>query len=337
MPSKVRAFRTNGSGHLALVEQALPQLGSQDVLLDMLAVSLNFRDIPFIRGDERRPPNNGRIPFSDGVGRVRAVGEAVTRVHVGDRVSPSILPKWIDGPLNAKAFQAGFASTDRDGMMAEALVVEESCLVHVPQYLSDAEAACLPCAALTAWHALAEAGTIRAGGTVAIESTGGVAVFALQISAAMGLRPIVISRSDEKLAKAELKGAWRTVNSVRYANWDEQVFEITEGEGAHLVLDMGVTNGLPRSCRAAAFEGSVAIIGVVDGWHTTFDIGPVMNKNLRVQGVETGSRMMFERMNSFLAHHQIRPAIADVFRFEEPEKALDCLAASPFGKVVITV
>ena len=102
-------------------------------------------------------------------------------------------------------------------------------------------------------------------------------------------------------------------------HWDRQVLEWTNGGGATLVVDMGLENGLPRSCRAAAFEGTVAIVGVVSGWQTTFDIGPVMNKNLRVRGVETGSRAMFERMNAYLGRHNILPIVSSVHQFAEVE------------------
>ncbi|MEA2665348.1 MAG: hypothetical protein QOI11_2292, partial [Candidatus Eremiobacteraeota bacterium] len=257
--------------------------------------------------------------------------------RVGARVSPTILPRWIDGPLSRAAFAAGFGSRERDGVLAERLIVEEDALVHVPAYLSDAEAAALPCAGLTAWHAVVELGAAQAGDTVAIETTGGVAVFALQFALAQGLRPIVTSRSAEKLARAAALGAAHTIDTSRTPAWHEDVLAFTNGEGARLVIDMGLDGGLARSSAAAAFEGTVAIVGVVGGWSATLEIGPVMNKNLRVRGVETGSRAMFERMNARLAARELRPVVDRGFPFSQAEAAFARLRESPFGKVVVSL
>jgi NADPH:quinone reductase-like Zn-dependent oxidoreductase len=334
---KNKMYVTDGRGNLDLTGRPIPELKSHDVLVKIAAVSLNFRDIPFIKGNATRQPSLGRIPFSDAVGRVEAIGDRVERVRVGDRVSPTILPNWIDGPLTPQGLSNGFGSAGRDGLMTEFLVVEDSALVKVPDYLSDQEAATLPCAALTAWHALVEVAAISPNEVVVIETTGGVAMFAAQIAVAMDLKTVLTSRSEVKLAKARELGVWQTINSVEFPDWDERVLALTDARGARLVLDMGLRDGLPRSCRAASFEGTVAIIGVVEGWKTVFEIAPVMNKNLRVRGVETGSRAMFERMNAFFEQKQIRPIISKVFNFGEVDAALDELGRSPFGKVVINL
>ena len=334
---QVNTFRTDGEGRLHRVIEQCKDLRPNEARIRVAAVSLNFRDIPFIRGREGRPAGRNRIPCSDAVGRVEAVGKDVTRVAVGDRVSPTILPYWLDGPLHRGAFRDSFGTHDRDGVLADVIVVEESALVKVPEYLSDDEAATLPGAAITAWHTIHELGVLGNDEVVVVETTGGVAIFAVQFAKAIGARVVVTSRSDEKLARAKEVGAWEVINSQQTPSWDETVLKLTNGIGAQLVVDMGLKNGLPRSCRAAAYEGTVAIVGVVDGWKADFDIAPVMNKNLRIRGVETGSRTMFERMNRFLEKHRIRPVIDSVFQFEQTEEALKALAASPFGKIVIRV
>ncbi len=331
------AYRVDGRGGIERTREPLAEMGPRDVRLAVAAVSLNFRDVPFVRGGNGRPPAEGRVPCSDAVGHVEAVGSEVTRVRVGDRVSPTILPRWLDGPLSSAAFAAGFGSRDRDGVLADRLIVEEDALVHVPAYLSDAEAATLPCAALTAWHTIVGLGAAQAGDTVAIETTGGVAVFAIQFALAQGLRPIVTSRSAEKLARATALGAAHTIDTTRTPAWHDEALAFTGGAGARLVVDMGLSGGLARSSAAAAFEGTVAIVGVVDGWSTTLEIGPVMNKNLRVRGVETGSRTMFERMNELLAGRALRPVIDRSVPFADADAAFARLRESPFGKVVVSL
>ena len=332
---KTELYRTDGVGGLKPLFEEAGYVGPTSVRIDVAAAALNFRDIPFVRGNEFRRPADQRVPLSDAVGVVTAIGSDVTRVAVGERVCPTILPRWIDGPLDAESFRASLGSNGQDGVLSRLLVVEESAVVTMPEYLTDLEAATLPTAALTAWHALVEVGAVREGDTIVIETTGGVATFALQIAVALGLKAIVTSRSDAKLERARELGAWETINSERVPAWDQQVLALTGGRGVELVVDMGLSEGLVRSCRAAAHEGTVAIVGVVNSWQTTLDIGPVMNKNLRVRGVETGSRAMFERMGEFFNRKKLHPVLAAVVPFDDAERAFEALARGPFGKVVV--
>jgi NADPH:quinone reductase-like Zn-dependent oxidoreductase len=330
-------FRTDGQGGLVPRQQFMQAPRATEVRIDVRAVALNFRDLYVVRGNRFRAALQDRVPFSDAVGVVEAVGDGVTRFKVGDRVATTVLPRWIEGPLTEAGLAGSLGGTDRDGVLAEKYQADESELVAVPEYLSDTEAATLPIAALTAWHAVAELGAVGRGDTVVVQTTGGVAVFATQFAAALGARVIVISRSADKLRQALLVGATDTINSSETPEWDRQVLALTGGVGARLVLDMGLTDSLRRSSRAAAYEGTVAIIGVVQEQSNPLDIYTVMNKNLRVRGVETGSRAMFERMNRFLEEHRLRPVLDSVFALPAVDEAMDRLAASPFGKVVLTL
>ncbi len=321
--------------HAALALHAAP--GPGKVRVAILAAGLNFRDLYLIRGNRFRAPVDGRIPLTDAVGIVEAVGADVTRFRVGQRVCTTVLPNWIDGPLTAQGLADSPGTRDHDGVLAEQLCVDQQALVHAPAHLSDAEAATLSVAALTAWHAVVELGALRPGGTVVIQTTGGVAVFAIQFALALGARVIVVSRSREKLQLAAALGAHTGIDTVATPNWEQQVMHATGGAGAELVLDMGLDGSLRRAVGAAAFEATVAIIGVVQQVSNVLDIFPVMNKNLRVRGVETGSRAMFERMNRFMVAHAIHPVVAAQFDVAEIEQALDLAAQSPFGKVVVRV
>jgi NADPH:quinone reductase-like Zn-dependent oxidoreductase len=329
-------YRTAGGVIERTREEAGP-LGPHQVRVAVLAAALNFRDVYFVRGNALRAPVDGRVPLTDAVGIVEALGAGVSRFKVGERVCTTVLPNWIDGPLTAHGLSGSPGSQARDGVLAERIDIDEHALVAAPPYLTDLEAATLPVAALTAWHAVVELGAIKAGDTVLVQTTGGVSVFAIQFAAALGARVIVVSRSDEKLGLALAAGAQVAIHSGRNPDWEAAVMAHTDGIGAQLVLDMGLDDSLRRSVRALAFDGTVAIIGVVSQVSNMLDIFPVMNKNVRVRGVETGSRAMFERMNAFMAQHRIRPVIAATFDAAEIELALDALTASPFGKVVVRV
>ena len=333
-------FRTDGQGGLVPRRQAAPELGATEVRVAVRAASLNFRDVYFVRGNRFRAALAHRIPLSDAAGVVEAVGAGVTRFKVGQRVTTTVLPHWHDGPLTAAGLAGGMGSAARDGVLAERIQVDQQELVAAPAHLSDAEAATLPVAALTAWHAVAELGVLAAGDTVVVQTTGGVAVFAIQFAVALGARVIVVSRSAAKLRQALQLGAAVAIDTSATPDWEVEVLALTGGAGARLVLDMGLSDSLRQSARAAAFEGTVAIIGAVQEQANPLDIYTVMNKNLNLRGVETGSRAMFERMNGFLRQHGLHPVIDSEIEsgFEDAgavQQALDRLGAGPFGKVVL--
>ncbi len=330
-------FRTDGQGGLAPHLEAIRPLAPTEVRVAVHAAALNFRDLYFVRGNRHRAAVANRIPLTDALGVVEAVGEAVTRFKPGDRVLSTVLPNWIDGPLTAAGLAGSPGSADRDGVLAEKIHTDQDELVTAPAHLSDTEAATLPVAALTAWHAVAELAAIRPGDTVVVQTTGGVAVFAIQFAAALGAKVIVVSRSEEKLRKALQLGATAVIDSSVAPAWDDEVLALTGGAGAQLVLDMGLSDSLRQSARAAAYEGTVAIIGVVQEQTNQLDIYTVMNKNLRVRGVETGSRAMFERMNRFIEQHRLHPVVDSVYPLEQVNQALDRLTGSPFGKVVMAL
>ncbi len=333
-------FRTDGQGGLVPRRQGAPELGPTEVRVAVQAASVNFRDVYFVRGNRFRAAVEHRIPLSDAAGTVTALGAEVTRFKVGDRVTTTVLPRWIDGPLTAAALVHGMGTRERDGVLAEFIHADAMELVVAPSHLSDIEAATLPVAAVTAWHAVAELGVISAGDTVVVQTTGGVAVFAIQFAVALGARVIVVSRSAAKLRKALQLGACVAIDTTVTPHWEHEVLALTKGSGARLVLDMGLSDSLRQSARAAAFEGTVAIIGVVQEQTNPLDIYTVMNKNLNVRGVETGSRAMFERMNRFMQQQGLYPVIDTVVdsAFDDAggvNAALDRLGAGPFGKVVL--
>ena len=319
-------YRTDGRGGLRRVQITAAPLPADGVRVAVRAVGVNFRDVYVVRGNRYRAPALDQVPMTDAVGVVAAVGSAVTRFKEGDRVCSTVLPNWIDGRLTAHGMARSTA------VLAEYFDASENDLVAAPSHLNDIEAATLPVAALTAWHAVAELGVVGAGDTVVVQTTGGVAVFAMQFAQALGARVIVVSRSQEKLQRS---GAWATINTETTPDWDQQVLALTAGQGARLVLDMGLNDSLRRSVRAAAYEGTVAIIGVVQQETNPLDIYTVMNKNLNVRGVETGSRAMFERMNRFMAQNGLRPHVDSVH--VDVEAALDRMESSPYGKVVLSL
>jgi NADPH:quinone reductase-like Zn-dependent oxidoreductase len=325
-----------GIDALSLVDRPTPVPGPHEVVVRIRAVSLNYRDLLHVLGfaDSDRWP---LVPCSDGAGEIIAVGAAVSRFAVGDRVAGTFFQRWVAGEMTETVMESAVGGRVQ-GMLAEQVCVPEDALVAMLPGWTFAEAATLPCAAVTAWHALVTRGHLAAGETVLALGTGGVAMFALQIAKMHGARCIITSSSDEKLARARALGADETVNYARQPDWETQVLELTGGRGVDHVVELGGAGTLEKSCLAARYGGKVWLIGVLTGFAGTANPLHILRKSLTLQGIYVGSREMFEAMNQAFAASGLRPVIDRAFGFGEAREAFHCMqAAGHFGKLVINV
>ena len=325
---------TVGIDSLHVAEREEPRPGPGQVLLKMRAWSLNYRDLLVVKGQYNPKLKLPMTPLSDGVGEVAAVGEGVTRVKMGDRVAGIFMQRWLDGEVTDALTRSALGGGGV-GMLAEYVVLHEDGVVAVPAHLSDEEAATLPCAAVTAWHALITEGNLKPGDTILAQGTGGVSLFALQFAHFTGARILITSSSDAKLERAKQMGASDGINYKTTPDWEERVRDLTGGLGVDHVVEVGGAGTLGKSLRAVRTNGKISLIGVLTGGGQINPM-PILMKNVRLQGIYVGSRAMFEAMNHAIALHQLRPVVDRVFPFTEIAAALRHLeSGSHFGKVCL--
>jgi NADPH:quinone reductase-like Zn-dependent oxidoreductase len=324
---EVTARSGGGIASLSYREAPVPEVGAGQVLVRLRAATLSFRDLLVLRGLVARVREPEYVPLSDAVGEVVAIGEGVTRVRVGTRVSPLFAQGWLTGPTPSLAMLGG----PIDGVARQFAVFDADSLCVVPDEIGDLEAATLPCAGLTAWTALFGARPLKAGEWILVQGTGGVSIAALQWAKAAGAKIVVTSSSDAKLARARALGADIGINYRRNPDWAGAAREALGGRGVDIVVDVVGDAQIDACARAVGEGGVISAVGRLEGaasWGK--EVGrPVIP-------IVVGNREQHEAMLAFCARHGVRPVVDAVFDLPHLADALRALeGGGHFGKIAI--
>jgi len=325
-----------GADSWKLADRPDPKPAAAEVLIAVRAASLNYRDLMQAKGMYPGLPKREFIPLSDGAGEVLAVGPSVTQFKPGDRVAGNFFQNWISGSVQESSFRGSDLGGTLDGMLAEKVVLNTAGVVRVPANLSYEEAATLPCAGLTAWHALFEdTAPLKPGSTVLTLGTGGVSIFAFQFAKEAGLKVIGTSSTDAKLDRMRKLGFDHVVNYKANSEWQNEVKQLTGGRGVNHVVEVaGAT--LEKSLQAVEYAGLVTLIGGVAGWTEKIPLTAFLMSGARIKTIAVGSVAMFNAMNRAIEAHHIKPVIDEVFPFDRASEALAKLeSGTHFGKIVI--
>ncbi|RPD77238.1 NAD(P)-binding protein [Lentinus tigrinus ALCF2SS1-7] len=347
IPQTTREYRlpkVDGFHNLTLVEAPIPKLKSNQVLVKVHAVSLQYRDLIVAKGEFPFMQKKNPVPGSDMAGEIIALGEDVTGWKLGERVSSNFATDHLFGDITeeTKATSLGGAI---DGVLTEYKVLPAHALVRVPEHLSYEEAATLPCAALTGYSTLTGTNSLKGGDTVLVQGTGGVSIFALQLAVASGALVIVISSSDKKLEVAKKLGAHHVLNYKTVPEWDAEVLKLTKGRGVDHVIEVGGPHTLLKSVNCVRYGGTIHIIGFIAGQYSQeaqVDLSRlpllILGKAVQMRSNLIGSRTKFEEMNRLISAVKLRPVIDKVFDFENLREAYEYQAQQQHvGKIVIKV
>jgi len=327
--------KPGGLDRLEMVERETPTPGPGEILVRIRASSLNFHDYLVANGSI--PTDHGRIPMSDGAGEVVEVGTDVDAFSEGDRVVSTFMPKWLDGPPSPEKLSLIPGDT-ADGYAAEYVAAPAQAFTHAPRHYDMTQAATLPCAAATAWHALMDAARIKPGDVVLTQGTGGVSIFALQFAKAAGATVVATSSSDEKLERLTRLGADHVINYKAEPKWGKAAKALTNGRGVDAVVEVGGPGTLPQSIKACRMGGHIAMIGVLTGLTGEVPTSAFFYSNLTMTGITVGSRAQQQTMIRAIEANGIEPVIdrtfplaelADAFRHQESRRH--------FGKICLTV
>jgi NADPH:quinone reductase-like Zn-dependent oxidoreductase len=320
--------------HLQQVDLPAPRPAPNEALVRMEAASLNFRDSMVVNGELYRNVPLPLVPVSDGAGTVVEVGDAVTRFKPGDRVTTFYKSRWIGGTMRPE-WEGAEIGGPEPGVMRELACFDQYSLARAPSHLSSVQAATLPIAALTAWQVLEQA-HITTGQTVLLLGTGGVSLFALQFAKLRGAQAILLSSSDEKLARAKLLGADVGINYKQHPEWGPLVREASGGEGVDAVIETIGAATLAQSLDALRMHGFIGVLGWIGGMDATLSLSKMVLKRIRMQGISVAPLEAHERMVAAIEASGLEPLIDHVYGFGQLREAFEHMAAGRhFGKLAI--
>ncbi|HYW57554.1 MAG TPA: NAD(P)H-quinone oxidoreductase [Polaromonas sp.] len=313
---------------LRLGERPAPIAGKGEVLIRVAASGVNRPDVLQRTGNYPVPPGASDIPGLEVAGQIiggdaEAMGSAGFKM--GDRVC---------------ALVAG-------GGYADTCVAPVGQCLHVPQGLSDVEAASLPETFFTVWSNVFERARLQAGETLLIQGgSSGIGVTAIQLAKAMGATVLVTAGSDEKCAACLALGADHAIN-YNSADFVEEVKRITNGQGVNVILDMVAGSYVSREVECLAEDGRMVIIAVQGGVKAEFNAGLVLRKRLTITGSTLRPRSLefktaiakalAEKVWPLIAAGAIKPVIHSTFAAADAARAHVLMESNQhIGKIVLT-
>lgn len=326
----MRALQCTEKG-LSVVDLPIPIPTQNEALVRISHAALNHRD-EYIRQGKYAGIRLPAVLGSDACGEV--VSCELQPSMKGQRVVINPTLHWGDNPL-AQDKHFSVLGMPHQGTLAEYICVPVQNVFEAPPHLTNAQAAALPLAAVTAWRALVVRGGVGVNDTVLVTGIGGgVAVFVMQLALAIGANVFVSSRSDSKISQAKMLGASFGVN-INDADWKKR---IAERGGVSLIVDSVGGDTVNDLCSVVDPGGRIVFYGSSKGASPDVHMQRIFWKQLSLLGSTMGTENDFADMLEFVNEREIVPIIDTVFPFDETPQAFQRMVNSQqMGKIVITI
>lgn len=319
-----------------------PQVGADEVLLEVKAAALNRLDLWVLEGWPGLKLKMPHVMGSDGAGVVAAVGVNVAGFQVGDRVAVNPTHSCghcrfcLTGRDNL-CEQFSILGEHEDGFYAEFAVVPARNLLKMPDHASFADTAAASLVYVTAWHSLIKRGGLQAGESVLVVGAGGgVNTAVIQIAKLAGASTIyVVGSSDEKLAKAKTFGADVVINRNE-EEWGKTIFKATHRQGVDVVVDNVGAATYHTSLRALRKGGRLLTVGNTSGPKFEFDNRLMFGKQLSLIGSSMGTIADYEEVMKLVWNGRLQPVVDTIYPLHEGLTALNRLQQGDvMGKLVL--
>ena len=304
---------------------AEPGLGDNDVLIKVKAAGLNFPDVLMIQGKYQMQPDLPFVPGGECAGEVEAVGPAVTRYKVGDKVIAAM----------------------GVGAFCEKIAVHELAAFPMPEALSFEQAAGISVTYFTSYHALKQRANIQPGETLLVlGAAGGVGTTAIELGKLMGAKVIAAASSDEKLETCKQLGADEVIN-YSTTSLKDAIKELTGGKGVDVVYDPVGGDFSEPAIRSMGWNGRYLVVGFASGPIPKIPLNLTLLKGCAIVGVFWGrftveepelNQQNIKELWELFAQGKLNPMVTDVFPVEKYEEAFNCMTERRArGKVILSL
>ncbi|WP_234262768.1 NADPH:quinone oxidoreductase family protein [Hydrogenophaga sp. NFH-34] len=308
-------------------ELPTPEPKAGEVLIEIKAASLNFPDLLIVQNKYQMKPPLPFVPGSEYAGVVRAVGEGVQHLKVGQNVA---------------------CLSGTGGFGTHTLAPAALCM-PLPDGFGHVDAAAFIMIYATSYHALIDRAALKAGETVLIlGAAGGVGTAAIQIAKATGARVIAAASTDEKCALCRELGADETINySVHtpQGTLRDEIKRLTGGNGPDVIYDPVGGDFAEPAFRSIAWRGRYLVVGFASGPIPNLPLNLPLLKGASLVGVFWGNfaknepkanAQMMQTLAGMYLQSQIKPVIDQTLPMSELSKAYAIMGSRAVkGKLVL--
>jgi acryloyl-coenzyme A reductase len=331
-----------GAEVLQVRERPLPRPATGEALVEIRVCGVCHLDL-ILRSGMRSRVTLPRVLGHELAGDVVAVGEKVTYVKVGDRVTAFNFQACGDcvdcghGRPSLCRRTKGDIGQTRDGGYAQYASLPAGNLVHIPPGMHYEQACFGACVFGPPYKAIRHIGRVEPGDTVVITgASGGLGLAAIQICNRLGARSIAITSNPAKVAPLRALGANEVIVSAD-GSFGDDVRALTAGRGADLVVELVGSPTFRGSLRSLAPGGRCAVIGELHGNPVQINLGLLIIKEFELYGVQSASRTELVEILKFMHETRIEPVIWKTISLDQAGQAhQELVNREVIGRIVLT-
>ncbi len=320
----------------------VPEIKSDEVLVNIKATSINRADLVIRNGYPGLTLNFPHILGGDITGIVEKTGSEVNNFKPGDRVISWPIAacgkcEWCKKGRGGLCFNWQYFGMHRKGSYAEYASVPSSSLIKLPDNVSFEDAACLPVAGLTAYHALGSVGDLKKDETFFIwGGASGLGMIAVQIAKNIGAKVIATAGTKEKINKLKELGVDYIFNHRIDDKISEKVLEITGKLGIDVVLDFIGPLTHPQSFQMVKKGGKILWCGIMTGREATISIHQTYLRHISLLGLYLGEKEELVKLVDLVSRGKVKPYIGETLDLKDAAKGHVLIGEGKVtGKVVL--
>lgn len=320
----------------------VPEIKPNEVLVKIKATSINRADIVIRNGYPGLNLNFPHILGGDIAGIIEKTGSEVNGFKAGDRIVSWPLrveadDTWVRKGRSALSPSWKYFGMHIKGSYAEYVNVPESSLIKLPDNVSFEQAACLPVAGLTAYHAVVTIGELQAGDTFFIwGGTSGVGNIAIQLAQNIGADIFTTAGHKHKLDYLHELEVEHVFDHYNDKNIEDEVIEFTNGHGIDVVLDYVGPQAFDKNFKMVTKGGKILFCGILTGRETMVNLHQMYLRHISLLGLYLGEKYELEELVKLVSAKKIVPYIGETLNLKDAAKGHKLIEEGKvLGKVVL--